>query len=111
MVNYAFQPDDTPITLPDESEKLSTTIKLSEVLEAGIRLEASAFSLEDRNICSEEANPNKIDLTQIKYDAEAIPIWELAAQLSSKVPEEEWAKVPADLAQRFDYYQGVREDS
>jgi hypothetical protein len=35
MVNYAFQPDDTPITLPDESEKLSTKIKLSEVMEGG----------------------------------------------------------------------------
>jgi type I restriction enzyme S subunit len=45
MVNYAFQPDDTPITLPDESEKLSTKIKLSEVMEGGGRLEASAFRL------------------------------------------------------------------
>lgn len=111
MVNYAFQPDDTPITLPDESEKLSTKIKLGEVMEGGGGIEASAFSLEARNICSEEADPNKIDLTQIKYDTEAIPIWEMAAQLSAKVLEEEWAKVPADLAQRFDYYQGVREDS
>jgi len=49
MVNYAFQPDYTPITLPDESEKLSTTIKLSEVLDAGERLEASAFSIEAHN--------------------------------------------------------------
>lgn len=146
MVNYAFQPDDTPITPPDESEKLSTTIKLSEVLEAGTRLEASAFSIRNEignlvlkanqlrdeawqreqeaigklenliarkpaTTVSEGANPNKVDLTQIKYDAKAIPIWELAAQLSAKVPEEEWEKVPADLAQRFDYYQGVTEDS
>jgi type I restriction enzyme, S subunit len=49
MVNYAFQPDYTPITPPDESEKLSTTIKLSEVLDAGERLEASAFSIEAHN--------------------------------------------------------------
>lgn len=49
MVNYAFQPNYTPIAPPDESEKLSTTIRLSEVLDAGERLEASAFSIEAHN--------------------------------------------------------------
>lgn len=50
MVNFAFQPDYSPIPIPDESdEKLSTTIKLSEMLAAGLRLEASAFSIEARN--------------------------------------------------------------
>ena len=49
MVNYAFQPEYTPISPPDESEKLSTTIKLSEILNAGVRLEASAFSIEAHN--------------------------------------------------------------
>ncbi len=49
MVNYAFQPEYTPISPPDESEKLSTTIKLSELLSAGTRMEASAFSIEAHN--------------------------------------------------------------
>lgn len=50
MVNYAFQPDYTPLSPPtEEVEKLSTTIKLSEVLNAGTRLEASAFSIEAHN--------------------------------------------------------------
>lgn len=49
MVSFAFQPDYTPISPPDEVEKLSTTIKLSEVLNAGTRLEASAFSIEAHN--------------------------------------------------------------
>jgi type I restriction enzyme, S subunit len=49
MVNYAFEPEYTPISPPDESEKLSTTIKLSEILNAGVRLEASAFSIEAHN--------------------------------------------------------------
>ena len=49
MVNYAFQPEHTPISPSDEVEKLSTTIKLSEVLNAGTRLEASAFSIEAHN--------------------------------------------------------------
>lgn len=49
MVAYALQLDYTPITPPDEPEKLSTTIKLSEVWNAGVRLEASAFSIEGHN--------------------------------------------------------------
>lgn len=59
----------------------------------------------------EEPSPNKISLESIQHDPNAIPIWQLAAQLSAKVPDEEWAKVPADLSQRFDYYQGLRDDS
>ncbi len=59
----------------------------------------------------DEPTPNKIDLTKIKYDPNATPIWELAARISAKVPDEEWAKLPSDLSQRFDYYQGLRDDS
>lgn len=57
-----------------------------------------------------EYSPNKIPLEDIKYDPSAIPIWQLAAQLSAKVPDEEWAKVPSDLSQRFDYYQGLKDN-
>lgn len=56
-------------------------------------------------------SPNKIDLESIEYDPNAIPMWKLAAQLSAQVPDEEWAKVPADLSQRFDDYQELRDDS
>lgn len=59
----------------------------------------------------DESSPNKIFLKDIKYDPNAIPIWELVARISAKVPDEEWAKVPSDLSQRFDYYQGLRDDS
>jgi len=59
----------------------------------------------------DESSPNKISLKEIEYDPSAIPIWELAARISAKVPDEEWAKVPSDLSQRFDYYQGLRDDS
>jgi hypothetical protein len=39
------------------------------------------------------------------YDPSAVPIWELAAQISAQVPDEEWEKLPTDLARRFDDYQ------
>jgi hypothetical protein len=50
-------------------------------------------------------------LSKFTYDPNALPIWELVARISAKVPDEEWAKVPPDLSQRFDYYQGLRDDS
>ncbi len=58
----------------------------------------------------DESSPNKIPLKDIEYDPSAIPIWQLAARISAKVPDEEWAKVPSDLSQRFDYYQGLKDD-
>jgi hypothetical protein len=58
-----------------------------------------------------ESSPNKILLKDIKYDPNAIPIWQLAARISAKVPDEEWARVPPDLSQRFDYYQELRDNS
>lgn len=57
-----------------------------------------------------ESSPNKISLKDIKYDPNALPIWKLAARISAKVPDEEWAKLPSDLSQKFDYYQGLRDD-
>jgi type I restriction enzyme S subunit len=53
----------------------------------------------------------KISLKDITFDPNATPIWELAAKISAKVPDEEWAKLPPDLSQRFDYYQKLRDDS
>jgi type I restriction enzyme S subunit len=49
-------------------------------------------------------NPDK-ETNDIQFDYQAEPIWELAARLSAQVPEEEWAKLPTDLARNFDHYQ------
>ena len=40
----------------------------------------------------------------VPYDASARPIWEVIAEIGASVPEEEWAKVPADLASNLDHY-------
>ena len=40
------------------------------------------------------------------YNPDAVPLWEWAAQLSAQVPDEEWEKLPKDLARRLKYYQG-----
>ncbi|MGD1930797.1 MAG: hypothetical protein ACFB12_17985 [Leptolyngbyaceae cyanobacterium] len=50
-------------------------------------------------------------LDNLEYDSDEMPIWELTAQLSAMVPDEEWKKVPTDLARNFDYYQQPRNDT
>jgi len=45
------------------------------------------------------------ETSDIQFDYNAEPIWELAARLSAQVPQEEWAKLPTDLARNFDHYQ------
>jgi type I restriction enzyme S subunit len=55
------------------------------------------------NASAEEKELNS--LKNIKFDYDAEPIWELAARLSAQVPQEEWAKLPTDLARNFDHYQ------
>ena len=32
------------------------------------------------------------------------PLWEIAEGISSQVPLEEWAKLPADVAEQHDHY-------
>ncbi|MDX2214988.1 MAG: hypothetical protein SFY66_16995 [Oculatellaceae cyanobacterium bins.114] len=47
---------------------------------------------------------------QLLFDSDAQPIWELVAEISAQVPDEEWAKLPTDLARNFDTYQKQRND-
>jgi hypothetical protein len=39
------------------------------------------------------------------FDAQATPIWQLAAQASALVSDADWQKLPPDLAKNFDAYQ------
>ncbi len=110
-----------PIPLPDiaiRDEIGNFVLKANQLRDEAWRNEQEAITKLENLIANkpttltkDEPNPNRIDLTKIKYDPNAIPIWELAARISAKVPDEEWAKVPSDLSQRFDYYQGLRDDS
>jgi hypothetical protein len=43
------------------------------------------------------------------FDPQATPIWELVSQISAQIPDEEWQKLPTDLARRFDNYQQQRQ--
>lgn len=41
---------------------------------------------------------------ETSFDPSVPPIWETIAELGRTVPDEEWAKVPADLAENLDHY-------
>ncbi|MGI9037150.1 MAG: hypothetical protein ACR2GD_14075 [Pyrinomonadaceae bacterium] len=43
----------------------------------------------------------KVSVAQKK---DSRPIWEVIAEISSQVPDEEWAKLPADGAENHDRY-------
>ncbi len=38
------------------------------------------------------------------YDHSEKPIWKVAEEIASRVPDEEWAKVPSDLSKNYKYY-------
>jgi thioester reductase-like protein len=46
-----------------------------------------------------------VNLNKFPFDVDATPIWELVAKISDQAPDEEWQKLPTDLARRFDHYQ------
>ncbi len=109
-----------PIPLPELSirdEIGNLVLKANQLRDEAWRKEQDAIARLENWIANkptvskqDELNPNKIPLADIEYDSNAIPIWQLAAQISARVPHEEWAKVPSDLSQRFDYYQGLKDD-
>ncbi|CCI14308.1 hypothetical protein MICAE_2460015 [Microcystis aeruginosa PCC 9806] len=87
-------------------------LKANQLWDEAWRNEQEAISKLEKLISSKLNTPmnnqtpiDSFSLANIKFDYNAEPIWELAARLSAKIPNEEWAKLPKDLAQNFDHYQ------
>ncbi len=64
-----------------------------------IAQEALRLIQQENNL--EKSKYNQID-NNFKFDPEARPIWEIAAEISAQIPDSEWAKVPTDLSKNFD---------
>ena len=47
---------------------------------------------------------NKQNHGEPAYDYSARPLWEIAQELASQIPPEEWEKVPADASINLDHY-------
>lgn len=43
-------------------------------------------------------------LNPIRFDPDVTPIWEEISKIGASIPEEEWQKVPTDLAANLDHY-------
>lgn len=110
-----------PIPLPNRAirdEIGNLVLKANALRDEAWRKEQTAISKLESLISKEpfipikkEATNDTPSLRDVPFDPNAIPIWELAAQITASIPAEEWAKLPSDLAQNFDYYQNQRDDS
>ncbi len=45
-----------------------------------------------------------IPATGMAFDETERPIWEIAQEIGDEVPEQEWSKVPRDMAENLDHY-------
>ncbi len=109
-----------PIPLPEASirdEIGNLVLRANQLRDEAWRSEQQAITKLE-NLIAGKSTPENLDqgaaavsLANLAYDPNTIPIWELAAQLSATVPDEEWAKLPTDLARNFDHYQQQRNDT
>lgn len=86
------------------------TIHLPEDLESSVRaaVQGGRFATEDEMV----AEAVREYLRQHDHPAEGVapaasaekPIWEEILELTADVPDEEWDKLPTDLAEQHDHY-------
>lgn len=106
------------IPLPEQKtrdEIGNLVLKANELRDEAWRNEQEAISKLESLISKKQIPQTKPEMLQktpmldvMHYDPDALPIWELAAQLSAQVPDDEWKKLPKDLAQKIDFYQKKR---
>jgi Arc/MetJ-type ribon-helix-helix transcriptional regulator len=94
------------------------TIHLPEDLESSIRAQVLSghFASEGDLVAAAVRDYLRRQQEQARQDAAAAtavrpgtpsrrkPLWERAAELRKSIPEEEWAKLPADGAEQLDHY-------
>lgn len=96
--------------------KTETTTKPT-VVKEHTELDYDTLDLAEHKASTNQAiNPQAESTTQqvaisddFSFDPDATPLWEMVAQISAQVPDEEWQKLPTDLARKFDHYQKQRQ--
>lgn len=108
-----------PIPLPEPAirDEIGNLVLLANALrDEAWRNEQDAIAKLENLITGGQTTQNMVNidsqlpLGEISFDPDAPPIWELVAEVSAQVPNEEWKKLPTDLARRFDYYQKLKKD-
>ncbi len=107
------------IPLPEESirnEIGDLVIRANRLRDEAWRNEQDAINKLENLIARKQTPQTQIDTVQqpsasgeLTFDPDAQPIWELVGQISARVPDEEWKKLPTDLARRFNDYQKQRQ--
>jgi type I restriction enzyme S subunit len=109
-----------PIPLPEASirdEIGNLVLKANQLRDEAWRNEKDAINKLENLIAKKQTPQVAVETPQpvlslgtLAFDPTATPIWELASQLSSQVPDEDWEQLPTDLAKRFDDYQKQRQE-
>ena len=109
-----------PIPLPKASirdEIGNLVLKANQLRDEAWRNEKDAINKLENLIAKKQTPQVAVETPQpvsslgtLAFDPTATPIWELASQLSSQVPDEDWEQLPTDLAKRFDDYQKQRQE-
>ncbi len=100
---YVLQPE-TPLDL-EPHQRYVIAVETEPVIAQSLREILAPFADFDNKRGTEPLAPS-----ELSFDEDAIPIWELVAQISAQVPDEEWQKLPTDLARRFDEYQNSKQE-
>jgi len=114
-----FMLSSVPIPFPEASirdEIGNLVLKANQLRDKAWRNEQEAIGKLENLISKKPSSLAVVEPVQppsslgtLTFDPTATPIWELAAQLSSQVSEEDWEQLPTDLAKRFDDYQKQRQ--
>ncbi|MDA1142205.1 MAG: NACHT domain-containing protein [Planctomycetota bacterium] len=100
--------DGTPVVgsfTPDQESLITEALKEHSTQRLRVRGKA-LFSGETRKV-KKIIMVETLSLEPVEglpFESAARPIWEIATEIGASVPEEEWARVPADAAKNLDHY-------
>jgi len=97
----------TPVTVsftPEQEDEVTTALRDHRTLRLRVKGRGE-FTSQGKLVRVAEVNELRLQpVGDIPYDTTARPIEEVLAELAHEVPEEEWSRVPADLAENIDHY-------
>ena len=96
-VTGTFRPDDEALITDALRDHESRRVRLQGMAD---------FSDEDGTIrrITRIENLEVSPVGPIQYDSSVRPIWEVVAEMGSEIADEEWSKVPSDLASNLENY-------
>ncbi len=89
---------------PEQEDEVTTALRDHKILRLQVKGRGE-FTPQGKLLRVTEVHELRLQpVGDIPYDTSARPIEEVLAELAHEVPEEEWSRVPADLAENIDHY-------